>query len=234
MNKIMMSVVLMAGLTSVAFSSSIWDYFHKLTIVHNAPNFAEIKDVKQMKQAFFEYLTPIVEEQNQKILQLRNKIKNQQINTYDMQQLAKKYRTTPEHILASIDIIPTSLALSQAAIESNWGRSRFANFNNYYGLWCFSKGCGVVPNARESGKTHEVATFRTIQQATKKYIWTLNAHPAYQKLRNIRAQLRKQNKKISGLALALGLEKYSGIGYKYIEELQKMIKYNKLEEKELL
>lgn len=210
--------------------ANIWDYFRTLTITNNAPNFAQMKDVKKMKQAFFDYLTPIIVEQNQKILQLRNKIINKQINPQGLQLLAQKYNTVPEKLLESIDIIPTSLALTQAAIESNWGRSRFARFNNYYGIWCFESGCGVVPNRREAGKKHEVAVFHTINEATRVYMFNLNSHPVYQKLREIRLKLRGDNKKISGILLANGLEKYSGIGHNYIEMVQKMIKHNKLEE----
>lgn len=211
-------------------SASIWDYFRTLTITNNAPNFTEIKDVKQMKKAFFEYLTPIIVEQNQKILQLRNKIKNNTINKQSLELLAKKYKTTTNKLLEGIDIIPVPLALTQAAIESNWGRSRFAKFNNYYGIWCFEPGCGVVPNRRDGNKTHEVAVFKTIGEATRKYILNLNSHPAYKKLREIRLKLRNENKEISGVLLANGLEKYSGIGHNYIEMVQKMIKHNKLEE----
>jgi Bax protein len=227
MNKIIFTIVISLSF-SLGANNSFIDYLHKITIINNAPNFAEIKDVKQMKKAFFEYLTPIIEEQNQKILQLRNKIKNNKIDNNSLQLLAKKYRTTIDKLLINIDIIPTSLALSQAAIESNWGRSRFAGFNNYYGIWCFKKGCGVVPNARDSGANHEVATFKTIKIATRKYMLNLNSHPAYKKLRNIRATLRLNNKTIDGTKLALGLEKYSGIGHKYLETIQKVIKYNKL------
>jgi Bax protein len=229
MNKIILAVIITLGVAfGLSANNSFMDYLHKLTIVNNAPNFAEIKDVKQMKKAFFEYLTPIVEEQNQKILQLRNKIKNNKIDNNSLQLLAKKYRTTIDKLLINIDIIPTSLALSQAAIESNWGRSRFAGFNNYYGIWCFKKGCGVVPNARDSDANHEVATFKTIQKATRSYMLNLNSHPAYKKFRQIRLKYRVEDKPINGVELAYGLEKYSGIGHKYIESIQKMIKYNKL------
>lgn len=233
-NKIIATSVLALGLILTVFANnftnnSIWDYFHRMSVINNAPDFAKITDVEQMKTAFFEYLAPVINEQNQKILQLRNKIKNNKISDFDLQRLAKKYRTSVDNLLKSIDIIPVSLALSQAAVESNWGRSRFANFNNYYGIWCFVKGCGVVPNARDNGATHEVAKFYTIGEATRKYIFNLNSHSAYKGLREIRQKLRQENKKISGIELALGLEKYSGIGHKYIETLQKMIKYNKLE-----
>jgi Uncharacterized FlgJ-related protein len=43
-----------------------------------------------------------------------------------------------EDLLSSVDIVPTSLVLAQAAYESSWGRSRFAkHYHNYFGLLVF-------------------------------------------------------------------------------------------------
>ena len=86
----------------------------------------------------------------------------------ELDKLAKKYRieklTSKEDLLLVIDILPPSLMLAQAANESNWGRSRFAeDFNNYFGIWCFKKGCGVVPNKRDKNASHEVASFKIAQ-----------------------------------------------------------------------
>ncbi|HKJ91279.1 MAG TPA: glucosaminidase domain-containing protein, partial [Oceanipulchritudo sp.] len=40
-----------------------------------------------------------------------------------------------------VDVIPPSLALAQAALESGWGTSRFAREgNNLFGIWCYTPG----------------------------------------------------------------------------------------------
>src|SRR5690606_39546165 len=63
-------------------------------------------------------------------------------------------------LLRRLDIIPADLALAQAAMESAWGGSRFAREgNNYFGQWCFSKGCGLVPEKRPAGARYEVQRF---------------------------------------------------------------------------
>lgn len=231
MNKMYLFSILF--LISLVSNSSWMDYFKSLTIVNNAPNFSAITNTSERKIAFFKYLKPIIVEQNALILQLRNKIINHKLSNEFIVKLARKYRIKPQNIsieslLKKIDIIPTSLALAQGAIESNWGRSRFASYNNYYGIWCFKKGCGVVPNKRNLNAKHEVATFKTINEATRKYILNLNSHPAYAKLRDIRYELRKKSLTIDGGLLSEGLNKYSGIGNEYIKILQKMIIYNKL------
>jgi len=132
-------------------------------------------------------------------------------------------------LLQRVDVIPPSLALSQAANESAWGTSRFARSgHNYFGQWCFTTGCGVVPRHRTAGKQHEVAVFASPAAAVASYLHNLNSHPAYQRLREIRLQQRQQHQVVSGLALAAGLEKYSERGEDYIRELRAMIRHNRL------
>ena len=57
-----------------------------------------------------------------------------------------------------MDIIPTSIALAQAAKESGWGTSRFALEGNAI----FGNGHGadkVWPLDRESNKNHKILKF---------------------------------------------------------------------------
>ena len=226
--KITKRVVILLILTTTVAIAYLFINIEQKIIVSNAPDFKKITDTKQRKNKFFEYLAPIISKQNQKILQLRNKIKNQQLSNDFLIKTASKYRTNVNNLLNVIDIIPVSLALAQAANESNWGRSRFAKYNNYYGLWCFKKGCGVVPKSRDNNAKHEVATFSTIQAATRYYMWNLNSHSAYKELRNIRFLLRQAGKKVDGISLANGLKRYSGIGDEYIKTLKEMINHNNL------
>lgn len=119
-----------------------------------APDFGKITDVKARKKAFFEYLLPEVKRQNSDIIELRNRIKSELLSDNKMTALKKYYKfkddASIEDLLSSVDIVPTSLVLAQAAYESSWGRSRFAkHYHNYFGLWCFKKGCGVVPLRRD-------------------------------------------------------------------------------------
>ena len=131
-------------------------------------------------------------------------------------------------LLRRVDIIPADLVLVQAANESAWGISRFAQQGfNFYGLWCFRTGCGFVPRQRERGAAHEVAKFKSLAHATYTYMRNLNRHPAYKHLRDIRNQLRLHQKPITGMALSEGLIQYSERGEDYIEELQQMIRFNR-------
>jgi Bax protein len=98
-----------------------------------------------------------------------------------------------------------------------------------FGQWCFSKGCGMVPSSRDSGKSHEVAKFDSVNHAVRAYIKNLNTNSAYQKLRDIRADIRSKNAEITGIALAQTLTEYSEEREKYITKVTKFINQNKLQ-----
>ncbi|CAC9478191.1 hypothetical protein [uncultured Gammaproteobacteria bacterium] len=225
MKELLFVITMACAATVQAFS--IWDLISSRT-----PNFDEIKDSNQRKNAFFTYLLPMVKKENNKIKQVRSLIKNNQFNDMQIKKLAKKYRikhVDKNALLNTIDTIPASLVLAQAAIESNWGNSRFSkHHNNYFGLWCFKPGCGVVPKDRNKGAKHEVMSFSSVNKSIEYYLLNLNRNHAYSLLRQIRAYKRQHNLKLTGVSLSEGLEKYSEIGYEYIELVQSIIRQNKL------
>jgi len=223
----------------VIFSSPIHaDEFWGLEAWMNserAPDFEKITDVKARKKAFFGYLLPEIQRQNSEIIELRNRIKDERMSDNKMTALKKYYKfkddASIEDLLSSVDIVPTSLVLAQAAYESSWGRSRFAKYyHNYFGLWCFKKGCGVVPLRRDKKATHEVAKFSSLSKGIAYYIRSINRNSAYETLRKIRKHKRDTQQPITGMGLAEGLENYAEIGYDYVETVQSIIKYNKLEQ----
>jgi Bax protein len=132
-------------------------------------------------------------------------------------------------LLRRVDTIPPSLVLAQAANESAWGTSRFAQLgNNLFGEWTYKTGAGIVPEGRPAGETYEVRKFSSIYASIRSYMNNLNRNGAYIKLRHIRENLRKTNQPVTGIALAHGLQNYSERGEEYISEIQAMIRHNKL------
>ena len=80
-------------------------------------------------------------------------------------------------LLQRVDTVPAGLVLAQAAIESGWGHSRFAREgNNYFGRWCYTKGCGMVPKKRPKGREYAVKVFPTIRASVNDYLWNINTH----------------------------------------------------------
>ena len=129
-----------------------------------------------------------------------------------------------------MDIIPPALAIAQAAKESGWGGSRFAQAGNaLYGQWTWnSSHKGIIPKERPKGKTYRVRAFDNILNATRAYMLNLNANRAYGGLRERRLQRRKAGKALTGLALTEELLGYSAIGNRYVKALKSLIRANKL------
>lgn len=210
------------------------------------PDFSAYNNIKAKKRAFFQYLRPIVEQQNEKILQerhlilgLKDKLDLGQALTIEqreaLKELARKYKIKNAQdinqqlqiMITRVDIVPVELVLVQAANESAWGTSRFARLGyNFFGLWCYRPGCGFVPSRRIEGGKHEVARFNNLQQGVAAYLLNLNTHAAYKGLRHIRNTLRNRQQTISASRLAEGLMSYSERGQAYIDELQAMIRVN--------
>lgn len=215
----------------------------------SAPNFKAIQNIDARKRAFFEFFKPIIDEENRYQLEVRALFETLRKN-YEghpdrfssrqrelLNSLAKHYSIDSdqpeeqiEHLDKRIGEIPLALVLAQAATESAWGTSRFAREgNNYFGQWCFSTGCGIVPKQRKKGATHEVAKFASPSHSVNAYFNNINTFSAYKKLRQIRRQHYAKNKPVTSTALLAGLERYSEKGERYLTQLQTIIRQNDLE-----
>ncbi|MBV2129722.1 glucosaminidase domain-containing protein [Arsukibacterium indicum] len=211
------------------------------------PDFSAITDTNAKKRAFFNYLRPHVQRENNRLRNLRRQLielaekkqKNQRltINEYAfLYSLYDEFRmdvaeSDPQmlqELLKRVDILPASLVLMQAANESAWGTSRFAvEGYNFFGQWCFREGCGLVPLSRADDMSHEVAKFDSPAKSIRSYFYNLNTFHTYEPLREIRAQLRAERKPVRGEALAAGLGRYSERGDEYIAEISSMIRFNR-------
>lgn len=211
------------------------------------PEFGKIENVVEKKKAFFAYLIPEIKKQNavileqrQFVLAMQQKIQQHVSLSNDekskLASLASVYKVDETLSVAEklktltkrVDVVPAELVLVQAANESAWGTSRFAKQGyNFFGMWCFSKGCGFVPKQRNDGAVHEVAKFKSLSHAVRSYMQNLNRHNAYRELRDIRLALRSENKEVTAEKLVHGLSRYSERGQEYIDELLQMIKFNK-------
>jgi Bax protein len=214
------------------------------------PDFSAFRDTREKKQAFFEYIVPVIEARNAAVLADRERVlalektlhQRRSLSTAQREQLqalVSDYAVEPpdqppaaliDQLLKRVDMVPVSLAVSQSATESAWGSSRFAQKgNNLFGEWCFREGCGIVPGKRRTGAFHEVARFESPQESVDSYIRNLNTHPSYAEFREMRDRMRAQNKPLNGAALAEGLQDYSERGDRYVHELRSMILRNKLQ-----
>ena len=74
-----------------------------------------------------------------------------------------------KELMIRMDIIPTSIALAQAAKESGWGTSRFAlEGNAIYGQWTWS-GQGIAPLIETVIKIIKFLKFPILRASVKAY-----------------------------------------------------------------
>lgn len=138
---------------------------------------------------------------------------------------AEDHRKMIDELLLKVDVLPTSLVIAQAAIESAWGTSRFAlKGNNIFGIKT-SSGNGMIPKDRRPEDTFTVSTFDDLQTCINFFIWNINTRPEYENLRHIRA---KASFPYDSLELAKGLHLYSEIGYAYVDKVKSLIVQNDL------
>ncbi|MBL4581355.1 MAG: glucosaminidase domain-containing protein [Gammaproteobacteria bacterium] len=217
------------------------------------PDFASISNIEVKKQQFFDFLQDYVHYENGLISDLRLRLlsyaeiadagialsgreRNWVIDlaiTYSEGTEAVSDQALVNELLLKVDVIPASLVLAQAANESAWGTSRFAlEGNNIFGQWCFEEGCGIIPNRRVEGATHEVKSFDSIKAAIEGYYLNINTHRLYAGFRQERARLRRLGRRLDPMLLAQGLDRYSQRGESYIDEVQTLIQQNDLRQRD--
>jgi len=214
------------------------------------PNLPDINYVTEKKRLFISSLLPLVLRTNElivadrgRLINLKKKLlRDQKVKKTEMKwlrKIAKLHRVRIsgavqiEHLdklLFKIDIIPPSLALAQAAIESAWGTSKFAQQGNaLFGEWVWGHDAkGIIPEQREEGKTHKVKSFDYLLECVSSYMTNLNRNTTYHSLRERRAAIRDNNEVITGVSLAPALTEYSARGNDYVHEIISIIEYNDL------
>ena len=197
-----------------------------------------IENVKKRKNLFIQIVLPLIIEENTKIKIDRKKlfvILNKNSNSKsDIEWLKKKFKQygVAKNDLTTLKIrmdeIPVSLAIAQAAKETGWGTSRFAQKGNaLFGQWTWS-GNGIKPAAADNDSTHKVASFKVLKASVKAYQRNINTHSSYKKFRKERAIQRDNFGKLNSLELVKYLDKYAETGIEYTKILSKIIKQNSL------
>ncbi len=133
------------------------------------------------------------------------------------------YAQKIDTLLYHVDYIPEKLIMAQAVIESGWGKSKFAReINNYFGIHCYTPGCGRSPSGIENPKFW-VKSFPNIETCIEEYLWLLNTGFAYKGLRKTRTELRSKNAWPDAKELSHGLLRYSEKGQEYIDLIDSII-----------
>ena len=189
-------------------------------------------------ETFVNVMLPYIESQNSKIEAVRNKLlgfkrkleNSRPIMREDREYIAllsERYGAKDlDDLITKIDIIPPSLALAQAALESGWGQDAIARQANvFYGQKAWSDKDSIPGSMGERYKA-----FETPAHSVQGYMFNLNTHPAYEEFRARRAELRSQDETVTGVALAPTLLKYSTLKQEYPKKVIKLIKGRDLDQ----
>ena len=197
-----------------------------------------IESPKKRKKLFIQIVLPLIIEENlkirfdrKKLFQILNKNNTTERDKSWLNLKFKQYGIKNKDLSKlkiRMDEIPVSLAIAQAAKETGWGSSRFAQEGNaLFGQWTWS-GEGIKPLDLEKDKKHKVAKFKILKASVRAYQRNLNTHSSYKEFRIERAIQRDNEEKLNSLKLVNYLEKYAETGKEYTEVLKKIIIQNNL------
>ena len=195
-------------------------------------------NTKKKRELFIKIILPLILSENSKITEDRKKlfkILGKNFNTAGervwLKRRFKEYKIDDRDLSKlkmRMDIIPVSIALAQAANESGWGTSRFAlEGNALFGQWTWSKK-GISPKNKDPDASHKILQFQVLKASVKAYKNNLNTHNAYKEFREVRAQIRQENKQIIGLDLIKYLKAYAADGERYVVIIEDIIEKNSL------
>ena len=199
-----------------------------------------IENTKKRKEFFIQIVLPLILKENnnirldrKRLFKIINKSNNTKLEIKWLEKKFKQYGINSKELSVlkiRMDEVPVSLALAQAAKETGWGTSRFAQEGNaLFGQWTWS-GEGLKPKDADRDEGHKVMKFNVLQASVRAYQRNLNTHSSYKDFRKARAELRDQEKKLDSLILAEYLKNYAETGEKYVEVLQKIIEQNNLKD----
>ena len=198
----------------------------------------QIENTKKRKELFIQIILPLVIKENnyikldrKKLFTILNKSKNTKNENKWLVSKFKQYGVVNKDVSTlkiRMDEVPVSMAIAQAAKETGWGTSRFAQEGNaLFGQWTWS-GNGIKPSDADNDSTHKVMKFNVLQASVRAYQRNLNTHSSYKGFRSARAELRDEGKKLDSMILSKYLDSYAETGKEYIKILQQIIRQNNL------
>ena len=200
----------------------------------------KIENTKKRKEFFIQIVLPLILQENnnikldrKRLFSIINKSNNSNLEKKWLDKKFKQYGIPSKDLSIlkiRMDEVPVSLALAQAAKETGWGTSRFAQEGNaLFGQWTWS-GEGLKPKEAEENKGHKVMKFNVLQASVRAYQRNLNTHSTYKEFRLARAKLRDAEKPLDSIILSEYLNEYAETGKKYVEILQQIIDQNNLKD----
>ena len=194
-----------------------------------------VPDSRTRKTVFVSIVLPHVLHANDRLRKDRLRLqrldaalqKGQKLRSRDRRWLVEMstiYRTKPmdtRELLKRVDIVPPRLAVAQAAQESGWGTSRFAQAGNALFGQHAPVGAGSIRAAGD--RNVALKAFDNLQSSVRDYMRNLNRHRAYRGFRDARAGLRRSGRPLDADILVGALRSYSEEGALYVTRLRNLM-----------
>lgn len=193
------------------------------------------------KQSFIKLVLPLILAANDELLQRREAVKaaakakdrnklDQWSMLYRIESEAFDDTALSERLLRRVDTIPVALALAQAAVESGWGKSRFAQQGNaLFGQWAWTESAGMRPLAA-SNERAVVRSFGSLLESVRAYMHNLNTHQNYKRFRDARFRMKSRTEEAKASLLAAYLDSYAEIGQDYVKKLLAVMSSNNFDQ----
>lgn len=175
-------------------------------------------------------MNKIVYKQRLQVLALEQKSKKTSLDSEERRWLAEikkqfilKESASFADLLSRVDIVPLSILITQAAIESGWGTSRASlQAKNIFGIHGNIKSDNCMPALKDPSVC--IKKYASIDQSLSDYIQFLNTKKSTEGFRQKRAQMRAQDVVLDPFALVATLTRYSERGTEYTRQVSAMMK----------
>lgn len=191
---------------------------------------------EKRKDVFVKLLLPSIEVVQQEVLNNREIVKKLKVKKeltenekIYAEKLFKKYRTEYgkwNELESKMIVYPASLILTQGAIESAWGTSRFfREANNAFGVWSTNPNEPRIAAKGSRGDfTPHLKKYDTLKDTVEDITLIISRSSAYTGARKMIWEGK------SPYEIAGGLTKYSEDGKEYVRKVRSTLKYNNFHE----
>ena len=191
---------------------------------------------EKRKDVFVKLLLPSIEVVQQEVLNNREIVKKLKVKKeltenekIYAEKLFKKYRTEYgkwNELESKMIVYPASLILTQGAIESAWGTSRFfREANNAFGVWSTNPNePRIAAKVSRGDFTPHLKKYDTLKDTVEDITLIISRSSAYTGARKMIWEGK------SPYEIAGGLTKYSEEGKEYVRKVRSTLKYNNFHE----
>ena len=201
------------------------------------PDFSKLTPNRKKKK-FTQIVLPLILYENERIRRQNEEIKQAYASSRRdiLDEYAQIYKlknaenlktdSLLQELLKRVQPVPVGLALTQAAVESGWGSSRFAlEGNALFGQWVFDSRFGLKAKSSDA----IVRRFPDLSSSVRSYMRNLNTHYAYEDFRQKRFELSRSSQPLKAKQLLAHLKSYAEIKGEYVKVLTSVMNANKFD-----